>query len=109
MTKVPDAFVSAVHKTENGDMFLAASAILAMFIGALPEGKSHVQDTYLWAGAPSPEVNSLERRSGQIFWGFLIELRQFCSILLLMVESHQRLCFHLGKVSVPTLLIAHVK
>ena len=42
--------------------------VLAMFIGALPEGKSHVQDTYLWAGAPSPEVNSLERRSGQI-WG----------------------------------------
>ena len=41
MTKVPDAFVSAIHKTENGDLFLAASAILAMFIGTLPEGKSH--------------------------------------------------------------------
>ena len=42
MTKVPDAFVSAVHKTENSDLFLAANAILAMLIGTLPEGKSHV-------------------------------------------------------------------
>ena len=67
MTKVPDAF----DKAENGDLFSAASAILAMFIDALPEGISHVQDTYLWAGAPSPEVNSLNRRSGQIFCGFL--------------------------------------
>ena len=100
------------------------------------------KNTHLWDGAPSPEVNSLERRFDQIlrlgksnfqylnshqsmngglwhqmlfYWEINLSLiiRNFASFatlmtLSLMVSKSQNINY-LGKVSVPTLLIAQVK